>query len=345
MKRSLLLLLVLGSACSKKLQPPDAGVAPPARPVSTVALPDAGFRLTWISEQTGEPQVVVDGAALTRGSAAHYSNAVTREGVWATQSEGGLERVVFVPFSGALRVVSPPSSRARGVSTANGLTIFESGEGGAMSNLARADGGFVVVDETGSFEPNVAPDGTWFAFVSSRDGDAEIYRANADGGAQVRLTAFHTDDLTPKVSPDGKWIAFISNREGQDRLFIVKPDGRNVRRLHDDDVQDTRWDAGSFEPAETDAVWTPDSRALVFAARGPNGYWHLWLADVASGKRTRLSDGAWDDQMPSVSPDGEWIAFVSSRDGNAELYVMQRGQPPARVTTNTTSDWKPLWVP
>jgi Tol biopolymer transport system component len=147
------------------------------------------------------------------------------------------------------------------------------------------------------------------------------------------------------VSPDGKWIAFVSNREGQDRLFLVRPDGRGQRRLHTEAKEDTRWDAGEFEAGEADAVWTPDSKELVFSSRGPRGYWHLYSAVVETGALTQLTDGAWDDQLPALSPDGKWIAFVSSRDGNAEVYVMPRGGKAQRVTVDPAADWKPAWVP
>ncbi|MDP1824602.1 MAG: hypothetical protein Q8L48_15205 [Archangium sp.] len=348
------LLLVVVTACSKKPAVVDAGPSTPlgmsGGPSTSlgmngrVRLADAGYSLAWISEASGLPQVVVDGRPISGGPAAHYLAAAQASGLFVTRSEHEVEQLFWLSFDGGATALSAPSPRARSVSTAGGVTLFESGVGG-LSNLARVDGGQVVTHSAGSFEPSVAPDGRWFAFVSSRDGDAEIYRAAIDGGQLQRLTAFHLDDVAPKVSPDAKWIAFVSNREGQDRLFLVKPDGRGQRRLHQEAAQDTRWDAGEYEAAEADAVWTPDSTALLFSARGPRGHWHLFIAEVVSGEVTRLTDGAWDDQLPALSPDGKWIAFVSSRDGNAELYVMPRGGEATRVTFEPSSDWKPLWVP
>ncbi|MDP2274113.1 MAG: tolB protein precursor protein [Archangium sp.] len=341
----LVLMLCLVSACSRKpASTPvvDAGFVVP-KPVARLELPDAGFSLAWISEATGLPQVVIDGRAVTRAPAAHYLAAAQVDGLFVTRSQNEGEQLVFLSFDGGSKPVSPPSARARSVSSAGGVTLFESGEGG-LSNLALLDGGQLITHPAGSFEPSVAPDGRWFAFVSSRDGDAEIYRAAIDGGQLQRLTAFHLDDVAPKISPDAKWIAFVSNREGQDRLFLVKPDGRGQRRLHSEAAQDTRWDAGEYEAGEADAVWTPDSAELVFSARGPRGYWHLYSAEVATGSLKQLTDGAWDDQLPALSPDGKWIAFVSSRDGNAEVYAMPRGGEPRRVTHDAAADWKPLWL-
>lgn len=311
---------------------------------STLAWAGERPRLAWISEEAGVPQVVVEGRAVTQGPAAHYLSAATREGLYVTKSEAGTEQLTLLGVDGGVTQFGAPSRRARGVSAAREAVLFESGERG-LSQLVDARGRVVIGDEAGAFEPSLAPDGTWFAFVSSRDGDAELYRASIDGGQQQRLTAFHLDDVAPRVSPDGKWVLFTSNREGQDRLFLVRPDGRGLRRLHRDDTIDTRWDAGAPEAAEADATWTPDSRAVVFSARGPHGHWHLFKVDVASGKKTRLTDGAHDDQLPAVSPDGKWIAFVSSRDGDAEIYLLGPDGTPQRLTTRAGADWKPLWLP
>ncbi|MFZ5444495.1 MAG: TolB family protein [Myxococcota bacterium] len=299
--------------------------------------------LAWIAEVDGVPQVVLDGAPLTRGPAAHYLSATGREGLYVTRSENGTEQLALLSFDGGVTLFGEPSPRAKGASTGGGLTLFESGEHG-LSQLVDLRGRVLISDAAGAFEPSVAPDGRWFAFVSSRDGDAELYRASADGGQQQRLTAFHLDDVAPRVSPDGRWIVFVSNREGQDRLFLVRPDGRGQRRLHADAAQDTRWDGGALEPAEADATWTPDSRAVVFSARGPRGHWHLFKVDVASGRKTRLTDGPHDDQLPAVSPDGRWIAFVSNRDGDPEVYLLGPSGL-ERLTRRVGADWRPLWLP
>ena len=46
------------------------------------------------------------------------------------------------------------------------------------------------------------------------------------------------------------------------------------------------------------------------------------------------------------SPDGEHIAFSSNRDGNEELYLMNRdGSDMHRITNNATEDFFPAWSP
>ena len=50
--------------------------------------------------------------------------------------------------------------------------------------------------------------------------------------------------------------------------------------------------------------------------------------------------------MPVFSPDGSRIAFMSMRDGNSELYVMNRdGSGVRRLTNNPAIDITPTWSP
>lgn len=362
MRPLLLLVTLFAAACSRGRGVVDAGVpvasASPERGLDAgaatkpvvvqagepPALPPTRFALAWIAEVDGVPQVMVDGRLLTRGPA-HYVSAVAPGGVWATRSAEELEQLVFVALDGGVTTFGEPSMRAKAAAPLGAGALYERGAPGALSHLVTTDGRVVIDDPAGSFEPSVAPDGGWFAFVSSRDGDAEIYRASLDGGALQRLTAFHLDDVGPRVSPDGAWIAFVSNREGSDRLFLVRPDGRGQRRLHRDDSVDARWDAGEVEAAEGDLAWTPDSRAIVFSARSARGRWHLFRADVATGARARLTDGDHDDQLPTVSPDGAWIVFVSNRSGDPELWALGPDGGVQQVTKRQGADWRPLWLP
>ena len=48
--------------------------------------------------------------------------------------------------------------------------------------------------------------------------------------------------------------------------------------------------------------------------------------------------------LACFSPDGSKIAFESSRDGNTEIYVMNKdGSSLINLTNNIANDWSPTW--
>jgi TolB protein len=71
------------------------------------------------------------------------------------------------------------------------------------------------------------------AFVSDRDGNAEIYVMNADGSAQRRLTRDPASDADPVWSPDGQKIAFVNGAGQLERsgVYVMNADGSGQRRL------------------------------------------------------------------------------------------------------------------
>jgi LysM repeat protein len=75
--------------------------------------------------------------------------------------------------------------------------------------------------------------GSRVAFMSSRDGNWEVYAVNMDGSGLKRLTNNNAADGLPTWSPDGKSIAFVSNRSGAWAIWVMDASGANQRKLFD----------------------------------------------------------------------------------------------------------------
>ena len=69
-----------------------------------------------------------------------------------------------------------------------------------------------------------------------------------------------------------------------------------------------------------------------------------WIAD--GNNQRRLTNNGASDEQPTWSASGQKIAFVSKRDGNKEIYVMDAdGNNQRRLTNNEATDASPAWSP
>ncbi len=80
-------------------------------------------------------------------------------------------------------------------------------------------------------DPMVSPDGTKIVYVSTQDGDAEIYMMNADGTGATALTDNSAVDAAPSWFPDSQRLVFVSDRTGQFELYTMNADGSQQQQL------------------------------------------------------------------------------------------------------------------
>jgi tricorn protease len=72
----------------------------------------------------------------------------------------------------------------------------------------------------------------------------------------------------------------------------------------------------------------------------------LWSVSVQGGTARKLTCGLGPVSFPSLSPDGEWIAFTAGSDGPNEVYVMpSRGGPTRRLTHLGANSLVIGWTP
>src|SRR5262245_44278905 len=89
---------------------------------------------------------------------------------------------------------------------------------------------------------------------------------------------------------------------------------------------------------------SPDGRELLYAVQTTPGRYHIYLRRLdGSGTAADLSQrSTGSDTTPAFSPDGQSIAFASSRENSQGIFVMSRSGEGARRITNGGFD--PSWT-
>lgn len=161
--------------------------------------------------------------------------------------------------------------------------------------------------------------------------------AKAYSGASLRVQAHAlADDVIKALGGNGiarTQIAFKCEvSEGKSEIFVADYDGRNAQRATTD---------GSIVAAPT---WMPGRRALVYTSYRL-GNPDIFLHEL-SGNRRPLSRFAGLNTSAAISPDGERLAAILSKDGSPNLYTMRLdGTGLKRLTDNRQGDSSPCWSP
>jgi TolB protein len=183
--------------------------------------------------------------------------------------------------------------------------------------------------------PAWSPDGSQIAFMSSQNGDPEIYLCDADGTHLHRITFAAGVNTSPAWNPKtGKQIVFVSDRGGEPVLYLSNSDGTNVEKI---DMPDMGY--------VIDPAWSPNGQLVAFSWRRPSGNFDIYVMDIVSRALVELTRDTGRNERPSWAPDGRHIVFESTRTGTRQIWSMLAdGSLPRQLTYDSQSE-SPNWSP
>jgi TolB protein len=181
-----------------------------------------------------------------------------------------------------------------------------------------------ITPNTPSYLHGWSPDAKWLTFTGGRPSkkdpkvlEWDIHKIPSDGsGKEINLTNAAGLDDGPEYTPNGDWIYFNSTRTGQMQIWRMKPDGSQQERITNDHAYND-W----FPHISPDGKWIAIiSYGLDVAAAEHPYYKHCVLrlmpADGSAPPKiiAYVYGGQGTINVPSWSPDGKQVAFVSNSD-------------------------------
>ncbi|HEU5171504.1 MAG TPA: LpqB family beta-propeller domain-containing protein [Gemmatimonadales bacterium] len=139
-----------------------------------------------------------------------------------------------------------------------------------------------------------------------------VYQMDSDGYGLRPLTPEGQTSLSPTWSPDGRRFAFTRLGAGRGGIYV-----QTIATGETSQVPGTE-SALNITPA-----WAPDGRTIAYAQSDERGT-DIYTATAGErGSARRLTVGRFADNLsPTYSHDGRRIAFISTRAGPPQLYVM-----------------------
>jgi WD40 repeat protein len=133
----------------------------------------------------------------------------------------------------------------------------------------------------------------------------------------------------PVASADGQWLAYLRSEQGTSQIWL---------RSLQSDVPDKPVTPSAMDVWEMSFL--PDD-SIIFAASVKHGPSHLFIAD-SNGHEQQVN--AEEARYPSVSPDGQWLAYSRLQNGVWNLWLrnVRTGQE-NELTSAQCNDISPAW--
>jgi dipeptidyl aminopeptidase/acylaminoacyl peptidase len=100
-------------------------------------------------------------------------------------------------------------------------------------------------------------------FVSTRDGNREIYSMDSDGNQETNLSNHPADESDPSWSPDAKTIVFVRAVTGGAEIWLMDAGGANQRRVS--------LAVRGTPPYAASPRWSPDGSRIAFLRSTSSG--------------------------------------------------------------------------
>jgi serine/threonine-protein kinase len=182
-------------------------------------------------------------------------------------------------------------------------------------------------------EQALSPDGARLAVTIDEGINTDIWACDLARETWTRLT-FDGGSNAPVWSPDGKRLAFASNRGGGSNLFWLAADGSGAPEPL------THGRENAFPTS-----FAPDGSAIVFSEQGGPTNWDIRILPMRPiGEPRPLLGTEANETSGIVSPNGRWLAYMSTESGRPQVYVRPFPGGGEKWPISTDGGGNPVWA-
>lgn len=168
---------------------------------------------------------------------------------------------------------------------------------GTTHNLTRSQGERDIY-------PTWSPDGKYMAYYSDKSDEYEVYLLENKENAEPRQITSGSKGWKYQAqwSPDSRYLVFFDRSM---KLQLLDINTGNITIVDE---------ARAFEIR--DYNFSPDSKWISYSNSNSNSQSSIWVYNIESGKKQRMTDETFSDRNPVFSNCGHYIFFLSNRDFN-----------------------------
>jgi len=229
----------------------------------------------------------------------------------------------------------------------------------------------LITGEVGVFSTKIA-------FVNKEGKNSRIYMVDFDGSNPTLLTPREELAMSPSWSSDGRFIAYIGFRGNRTALSILDVSSRAVRDCFLGGVISSarfnpqkdliaaaisrpdgnpeivgvdlagnvtgRLVSGGWN-TKTSPSWSPDGRKIAYVSN-ETGSPQIYVYDVSTGSKRRITFSGDYNTSPSWSPKGDWIAYSGLVEGHHHIFIVNSETLSVmQITNGSYNNEAPTWSP
>jgi eukaryotic-like serine/threonine-protein kinase len=220
----------------------------------------------------------------------------------------------------------------------NGILVYWTrGTIGAANQIVWYDRNGKVLEPISTpgdvWTPSLSPDGKTVAFARYSGAYSDLWLRDLVHQVDQRFTTDRSRNDSPVWSPNGDRIAFRSTRSGQQEIWLKATNG-----------------SGKEEMLQTDAFpkfpgqWSPDGRSIVYSDNDPRTRIDIWYIPLEGDRKpVEFPHTNFDDAQGQISPDGKWMAYMSDKTGQREVYVAPFPSGEGELRISSAGGEQPRW--